>query len=136
MEEWKLQHYLVNFTEACEQDSHDLIKHAIKLKNVMMRLNKPKQEKDILDTVIPLLDDPRAHVRQCAYCIVTETSISHSSSMSPNLKIQRYDNKTGELFYDSYWENTVPEEKQQQEWTEFVAKHKIHIEENRGRRSL
>jgi hypothetical protein len=135
VEDWKLQHYLTNFTEACEGDPHELIKHTKKLRAIMDKLNNPEQETDILDTVFPFMDDQSAAVRQCAACIVMNMPIERFSTMPPNLDIQRYD-ATGKLYYDSHWENKVPEAKQQTEWEEFVAKHKLYIKDHGGRRSL
>lgn len=130
MEDWKLQHYLVNFTEACNGNPHEIISHTKKLRAVMDRLNNPEQEAMVLDELIPLMDDLRAHVRQCAACVVMNMPVERFSTMPPSLHIQRYDAK-GECYYDRQWENKVPPERQQVEWMEFVASHLVYLEDKR-----
>ena len=133
MEEWKLNHLIVNFTEACQGDPHDLIHHAKALRRVLDKLNNPAQETAILDAVVPLLDHDRAEVRQCAFCVILNLPIEALSTMPESLHIQRLD-KHGNHYYDHQWNCRVPPEQHNSEWMEYAARHMVHLQDRHGYR--
>jgi hypothetical protein len=78
MEGWKLQTAINNFTDACETDSPYIIKHAKDLRRAYDHLRNPVQQQDVVEQIAPLLDDPRAHVRQCAACVMMNIPLENS----------------------------------------------------------
>ncbi len=135
MEDWKLQHYLTNFTEACKGEPHALIKHAKKLIQIRERLRNEAQITQLLDEVFPYLDDASAPVRQCAACIIIEMPVTPLSTMPPNFDIKLYD-RHGKIYYSREWEDTALTAKQSIEWQEFVAGHARYLREHSEQRYL
>ncbi len=133
MEAWKLQTAINDFTDACEADNHDIIRTAKKLRRTYDMLRNPAQQQDVLEQVFPLLDDKRAHVRQCAACVILNMPIQPLCAMPTQIDITLYDNRTGEAVYRKEWEETVPAAQQYQAWVEFAAKHKIYLEDQKTR---
>lgn len=133
MESWKLQTIINNFTDACETNSPHIIKFAKDLRRAYDHLRNHVQQQDVVEQIAPLLDDPRAHVRQCAACVMLSIPLDKFASMPSQINISVYD-RQGREHYSFKWENKVPDSVQQPAWLEFVANHMIYLEDKkRGR---
>src|SRR5690606_13651585 len=104
MESWKLQTAINGFLDACETDSPDIIRQAKLLRHVSRQLRHPEQQADLLKQVFPLLDDPRAHVRQCASCVINKDPISKSAELPEQINVVVYGDH-GEKYFEKNWKN-------------------------------
>jgi uncharacterized protein with von Willebrand factor type A (vWA) domain len=133
MEGWKLQTAINNFTDACETNSPHIVKFAKDLRRTYDHLRNPAQQQDVLEQIAPLLDDTRAHVRQCAACIMMNRPVEKFSSMPSQIFITVYD-KQGRDCFSFKWNNLVPDAVQQPAWIEFVANHMMYLEDKKRSR--
>ncbi len=124
MEDWKLQSEINAFTDACSGDSSELIKATKRMSRINDQLRKPEQRQMVLEQLIPLMDDARHAVRQCAGCVVMGVKVEKFSTL-PDERVFELYNGEGLVCFSREWKNKVPQSEQQLAWMEFVAGHQV-----------
>ncbi|NBO19107.1 MAG: hypothetical protein EBV03_07785 [Proteobacteria bacterium] len=133
MEAWKLQSLVVEFTNACDDRSSAIVGHAKKLSRAYDKLRDWEQQKDVLDQLVPYLDDKHPGVRQLTASIIMGTPITRFCAMPEKLDIMLRDSQ-GEVRHRVRWTNNFPQAEQQQGWMMFVVQQMMGKDERRSER--
>ena len=124
MDDWQVTTHLNAFDDACNGSSKELILLTNRLVREFDKVRNPKQQQMLLEHMIPLMDDTRAHVRQCAGCVAMGVKAEAFSSLPRERIFKLYDDK-GAVCFEQKWVNKVPDGEQVTGWMEFVARHKV-----------